>query len=380
MGLFDDTQEELFKHLCCDNTFWLFGAGISAEANIPLMRGLTDLIEKKLASNPDVNKIYNMLISDMPSTYHIEHALSQIVDFLAIAERTTTKSIEIKGLSVTESSLKILYDEIISHIGDIVKYGYMPEDPVAGTSERYGTISSPLVDIKNHRDFVKAMIDNKSNMFSRSSIYVFTSNYDTLIEDAFALEHISVSDGFTGTAIGYWDPSFNDTSHVNVVKLHGSVDWVKHPTDGLFRIRYGVKYPSSASIVLIYPQATKYIETQRDPFAYLFQTMRLNLQSETEHALVSIGYSFEDNHLNYEIESALTAPNNKTTLLIFIPSLNGLLTKWLSNSDINKRVYIATKDGLYNGSLSLIPCPGRTCLNWWKFSAFIKYFKDGILI
>jgi len=48
MNRFDEMVEELNKHLECTNQNWLFGAGISFGANIPLMKVLTERIESLL--------------------------------------------------------------------------------------------------------------------------------------------------------------------------------------------------------------------------------------------------------------------------------------------------------------------------------------------
>lgn len=376
MSLFDDTKEELYKLFSCDNLYWLFGAGISCEANIPLMSLLTKKVAQQISTTA-YNDLYLTISSDLQDGFNIEHVLSHIGDLIALTERSKTKSVDFKGKNLSESNLQGLHAEIIKRISEIVRYGYIESDLTNGVPETIGRIECPVVDIKNHRAFVKAILYCKTDLLDRSRILVFTSNYDTLLEDSFILEKLSVSDGFIGTALGYWNPddSYNQHSKIQVFKLHGSVDWVKHPKDGLIRNRYGVNYFDTSANVMIYPQATKYIETQRDPFAYMFHKFRENLHAPQEHVLVSIGYSFGDNHINDEIDVAMKTPSNKTTLIIFVAALNSVLTDWLSNSDVAKRIYVATKSGIYHGSSVIIPY-GKD-LDWWRFSSFIKFLKDG---
>ncbi len=71
MDLFDETIEELNKHLTCDNQNWLFGAGISYEANIPLMKTLTKRVEN-IPPRGNLRKLYDIISSDLPADYHIE--------------------------------------------------------------------------------------------------------------------------------------------------------------------------------------------------------------------------------------------------------------------------------------------------------------------
>ena len=67
----------------------------------------------------------------------------------------------------------------------------------------------------------------------------------------------------------------------------------------------------------IYPQATKYIKTQKDPFAALFSEMRSAINSGGQNVLITCGYSFNDEHINSEIEHCLNDVNNKTTVVAF---------------------------------------------------------------
>jgi hypothetical protein len=108
----------------------------------------------------------------------------------------------------------------------------------------------------------------------------FILNYDTLIEDALGLERVVYLDGFVGAATGWWDPSMfrTDGKVSRVFNVHGSIDWCLLEGDSLpKRIRSGIKTESGKSHVLIYPAATKYQETQRDPFAQMLNHMRQSL-------------------------------------------------------------------------------------------------------
>jgi hypothetical protein len=201
------------------------------------------------------------------------------------------------------------------------------------------------------------------------------------MEDAFALEKININDGFCGGAIGYWNPteSFNSKSGIDIIKLHGSVDWIKDPQIGLIRNRYGVNYLDKSEDVLIYPQATKYVETQKDPFAFLFSKLREQLNAMSENLLICAGYSFGDQHINSEIDIALKSPYNKTTLVVFIKELNATLTNWISDKSLSDRIFVASEKGIYHGSDKVIENSPDAELTWWKFSSLIKFIRDGEL-
>ena len=65
-----------------------------------------------------------------------------------------------------------------------------------------------------------------------------------------------------------------------------------------------------------------YLATQRDPFAAQFDLLRRTLCTGVENVLATCGYGFGDEHINQEIELALQHPENKTTILAFVQSLN----------------------------------------------------------
>jgi hypothetical protein len=101
-----------------------------------------------------------------------------------------------------------------------------------------------------------------------------------------------------------------------VFKLHGSIDWFMSSEDAVVRLREGAGYPPDApGRLLIYPQATKYEATQRDPFARLFAAFRAALASDRQALLAVCGYSFGDEHVNEEIERALRRRGNQLTLV-----------------------------------------------------------------
>src|SRR3546814_19123053 len=65
----------------------------------------------------------------------------------------------------------------------------------------------------------------------RSPIHFFTTNYDTLLEDALALGCYRYWDGFTGGAVAFREQQFgraapSDGLRAKVMKLHGAIEWI----------------------------------------------------------------------------------------------------------------------------------------------------------
>tara|TARA_Y100000588_G_C14182754_1_gene894412 strand:- start:397 stop:1476 length:1080 start_codon:yes stop_codon:yes gene_type:complete len=358
------------------------------------MYPLTDRVEQLVLGEEDESKtkILQAIKADLNDDSHVEHYLSHLGDLMAIAERSKINAANIGAESHSMESLQDLYRSMIEKIGWIVRYGYVPENKSRGTSEEIGTPENPIVEIEPHYNFIQALLQSQANLERRAVTTFFTTNYDTLLEDALALHKRMVRDGFSGGAVGYWNAEREfskqnlDYDAYDVIKLHGSIDWHKDFDLGLVRARYGTKYLSNPSNIMIYPQATKYVETQKDPFASLFMRLRKVLGDKSQNTLICCGYSFGDSHINNEIEAALRSEGNRTTLIAFIKEdssensvVNATLDAWLNCPRIGSRVYVAGENGLYHSSTTPIFEQEGSKYNWWRFDGLTDFLKTGEL-
>lgn len=380
---------------------WLLGAGVSKESGIPLMVPLTDRVEQLLQG--DKKKDFKQLRSELTDNSHVEHVLSHVGDLIAVASRTKTGKVPIGKIARDLKDLKATHAEIQKCIRDTIRWGYVPA--FGGDDEVIGTSGKPIVTVDRHGEFIDALFRvRRANLERRPPVALFTINYDTLVEDALALSRIRAADGFSGGAMAFWDPvhpsdaldqpfTSNGTvdAQAKVYKLHGSIDWFRDEHDIVVRRREGAGYPSDdPARLLIYPQATKYQITQKDPFARLFVAFRSALNSESEGLLAIVGYSFGDEHVNEEIGRALRRRGSKITVLAFckqpddsvLPPDEGLpetLANWLKTGDgWRERVIVAGSRGLYHGSLeNRYPASEKNPHPWWSFAGVTQALKYG---
>jgi len=394
--------EELLKS---PDQSWLLGAGISCDAGIPLMFPLTERVHTLLKDDggSPYPELFEKIHGELPDGSHVEHVLSHLGDYIALAERSREKKVVISGDHVELNQLTFLHTRIRDHIRNTIRWGYRAAND--GNQAIVGSQKDPIVSVTQHCDFVRALFRHRrANLERRPPIRFFTTNYDTLLEDALALERIPYHDGFCGGAMAFWEPAgqaFGANVDANVPhiqarvhKLHGSIDWYANEKDVVVRRRDGARYPpEDADRVLIYPQATKYQLTQLDPFAALFAQFRAALNSQGQSLLAICGYSFGDDHINQEIERALRQRNNRLTLLVFayqpdgkLPAKNHnlpqCLVKWLSDDGLEpaqrQRIVVAGRRGVYHGSLEN-RCPAHASHphEWWSFSGVTKVLKHG---
>lgn len=354
-----DTRELLSQNRLA----FLLGAGCSKKAGLPLMPELTekvlghdkiDMETKKLLKK--VRELFSGAKCDT-----IEDYMSELVDILSIAERRTQ-------LGATQSTVSV---------GDQKKSSAELKDALdeikqAGSS----TIGDTEVDVTTHQQFIRAIHSSLQAGKVGRCVDYFVLNYDTLIEDALGLEQVVYSDGFIGAATGWWEPSTFRTEGkaARVFKIHGSIDWCLLEGDSLpRRIRSGIKAESDMNHVLIWPAATKYQETQRDPFAQMLNYMRQSIHpSEGKEMVLAIcGYSFSDSHIDLEIENALHQSDGRLTIAAFVETdePEGKLQEWLALPDISEQIRVYAKKGFFHGDKQIKLSDD---IPWWKFEILAR--------
>jgi hypothetical protein len=227
---------------------------------------------------------------------------------------------------------------------------------------------------------------------------LFTTNYDTLPEQAMDRLGIYYCDGFSGTVTRYFNPGAYDLDlhypgettegrvrrfdkFIHIYKLHGSINWRRSSPTA--HSPYGIlfdpaKLPSHSDVVnaeekardslltgvfskreslAILPTSAKYGETLAMPYAHLFRSIAHALR-QPQTVLFVIGYSGWDTHLNQVILDGLTNPGFTCVITNPVPS------KWaktLCNADFSGRVY----------------CFGG---EWGKFEFFAKFVMPDLEI
>jgi hypothetical protein len=343
---------------------FLFGAGCSKVAGLPLMPELTETVLGHTGIGEDTRKLLNRVreLFAGAASATIEDYMSEIVDLLSIADRRTRRGATQSKVSVGDqerdaTELQTALDEIKSAVSS--------------------SIGDKEINIATHQQFVRAIHGSlQAGKATGRGVDYFILNYDTLIEDALGLERVVYCDGFTGAATGWWEPSTfrPDGKAARVFKIHGSIDWCLLKDDSLpRRIRSGIKTDSDRNHVLIYPAATKYQETQRDPFAQMLYYMRQSLcpGEGKEMVLAICGYSFGDSHIDLEIENALHQSDGRLTVAAFIGAdePEGRLRNWLDDSSINEQIRVYANNGFFHGNKQF---KYSVDLPWWKFEILAR--------
>lgn len=185
----------------------------------------------------------------------------------------------------------------------------------------------------NYKNFYRKLSLRDSNLPKPN---IFTTNYDLYSEKAMDELGITYTNGFSGFIERYFNPSiFNYAlaeqmdissfkwnvidSYIYLFKIHGSVNWIEvEDSNKLFRIKelqdsaYGRL--SKEKNLMIYPSPIKQNASLGTPYSDLFREFQRRI-AQNQSVLVTMGYSFADEHINNLIYQALTIPTFR--LVIF---------------------------------------------------------------
>ena len=183
----------------------------------------------------------------------------------------------------------------------------------------------PLLTI--YKQFYRKLLSRNSTL---PKLNIFTTNYDLYSEKAMDLLGVHYANGFTGGISKFFNPTiFNyalaekmdlSQSKWSVIdnffylyKIHGSVNWIEAEGENkLFKVKEiqeatFEKLKDQLSI-MIHPTPLKYNASLGSPYSDLFREFQRKLMVNN-NILVTIGYSFSDEHINNLIFQAFTIPS-----------------------------------------------------------------------
>lgn len=267
----------------------LIGAGAPAgmkraDGTRPLIPATAELTERVLeVLKPAYASQFDVIKAEV-TQHDIETLLSRVRSLSNVIGKATVHGLNGEGY-------KKMGEAICAEIGKIVNVR-LPESP------------NPYSELVN-------WIEGTSR---DHAVEVFTTNYDTLFEEALESVRAPYFDGFTGGHEPFFDPvsiARNDlpARWTRLWKLHGSLGW--RPNKKLEVVRTG----DSSATYLVFPEHLKYDQTQKAPYVALHDRLGAFLGTP-DTLLMSIGCSFADAHITAQIEEAL-AGNPAASLFAF---------------------------------------------------------------
>ena len=230
---------------------------------------------------------------------------------------------------------------------------------------------------RHHQDFIRKLTARKS---TEPRIQLYTTNYDTLFEQAAQRMNYTIIDGFSfsyprifnGVNFDY-DVVYRERTRIkneesfvpNVIqlfKLHGSIDWEK--SDGKIYQKETTDHPC-----IIYPASEKYESSYEQPYFEMMSHLQSTLRKEGTLLIVA-GFGFQDKHIQNVIKEAVLQNPNFHLLVVCYGmkkiSENGEDAKWGDSGITHELVPdFISEDGHVAQNVTAI---------FSKFKAFVEHY------
>jgi hypothetical protein len=322
-------KKEFSKVLESKNLSFLIGSGCSlGPGGIPTMVELAknffnpakDILDNMSATLKGLvlQDSHKIILNDNGIDISKEPFISNIETFLG-----TLYSYKFYLEQIEDNTKLADINNVINQTKKFILYQCLNEDNTGKDSN----ISS------NYRDFYRRLSLRDSNLPKPN---VFTTNYDLYSEKAMDDLGIHYTNGFSGFIERFFNPAiFNYAlaeqmdissfkwniidSFIYFFKIHGSVNWIeKQEGNKLFKIRE-LQNASFESLekeanLMIYPSPIKQNASLGSPYSDLFREFQKRI-AQNQSVLVTMGFSFGDEHINNLIYQALTIPTFR--LVIF---------------------------------------------------------------
>lgn len=225
---------------------------------------------------------------------------------------------------------------------------------------------------QHHQDFIRKLTARKP---SEPRLQLYTTNYDTLFEQAARRMNYVIIDGFSlsyprvfnGTNFDF-DIVFREHTRVKqeesfvpnvfqLFKLHGSIDWEKN-TKGQI-----LQKEKSDNPCIIYPASEKYESSYDQPYFEMMSHFQQTLRKENT-LLIVVGFGFKDKHIQNVIKEA-SLQNHNLHILIVCYGQTEKEGKWVDSGIVSDLVpdYLDEK---------LVVRPNVSIL-FSKFKAFVEH-------
>ena len=318
----------------------LFGSGFSmgVTKNSKPMPGLTVYGNKELpewAKGVDTIKDSSITIEWLETVGENGTSIEEFIEHLETAVKFY------KNDESNKEKYQTLQNQILQTLSEKILEA---EESVLEESEKKG--GNPT--LEEGSEFLLRLITRPAHL---NRPHIFTTNYDRLIEYICEQLQIRIIDRFIGTLnpkLSFEPPNINYhytppgikgepryLEHVvYYTKLHGSLDWADF-NSGVHRfpLSFGktntdIKNAPS----LIYPKASKSMETLLFPYSELFRDFQHAICRHNS-LLITYGYSFRDSHINSIIESMLKIPT--THLLIITKDNNEKIEEFIKKVNVS---------------------------------------------
>lgn len=299
----EEIQKELLQVFDVQNISFLFGAGCSSyvvdgtEIGIPVMAPMANEFYSRLEEDDRTYLTDTIKINIEDDLYknNLEKFLEVLFSYRYLMECRSDDGELQKINSFIQKTKKFIFKKCVCSNENVIKI---------------------------YEQFYRKLVYRDKNLAKAN---IFTTNYDLFNERALDKLGIIFSNGFSGVIDRYFNPAVfhyafaeqMDLSNnkwnvidnfIYLYKLHGSISWFEDENSKhLFKIKELQTPRFRKQNIMIYPTPIKQNASFGSPYSDLFREFQKKLMLNN-NILITVGYSFNDEHINNLIYQALTIP------------------------------------------------------------------------
>lgn len=300
-------KNEMAQLLQLDNLNFLVGAGCSS-----------NIVDGTELGIPGMASLYSGFFAKYPNFEIAGQSVEKIFD------GNLEKMLETMGAILVANQVSEIDSDIEGKM--LIVQQYIREQIIAGLHGK------EVLDFY-HNFYMKTVSRGR-----KTPVNIFTTNYDIYNEQALDMLAFPYNNGFIGTYNRVFNPASYKYAYVedmnlskdvwervpnfyNLYKLHGSITWVKKDNQ-IREVDYN--HIADKDTVMIYPTPLKDRTTLMTPYSDLFRAMETALLRKNS-VLITLGYSFSDDHINRLILNSLAIPTFKLVVFGKSDAINRLI-------------------------------------------------------
>jgi len=310
------------------NIIYLFGAGTSHDAGIPIIDKMTSdflkdpfLEASRYTIWTEDNSISSVvfkadmkILSEVTDQFYKKMDLELIMSLLIRLEEEKEKEL----LEGKYSQLKKIEEDDLKIIKTLTQ-GYIRKKCESINSVEY---LWPLEGLSN-----------------KEQLKIFTLNYDGTLEIFCEQKGIKYTDGFDPD----WNTErFDDTTNVHLFKLHGSLYWFKTESNKIIKVPIKglkiseIKYLTDEQVseMMIYPALNK----NKGSGIYSWLDQQFKDQLKKSDICVIVGYSFRDDDIRESIIESMSTNQNLWLIIVSPHASKHKHEVFVDNEKIRSRI------------------------------------------
>jgi len=317
-----------------ENIIFLFGAGASVDAGIPISNHMVKEIENYIEDQE--NKKWNKY-KDL--YYYLKSSINYSDGILGkFNEQFNVERLLIVITEIEKRETNIMYPFIGTWNNRLLDLGGLNFNNIKEFHKLIRKQLNSWVGLRTYDEakYFESFISLSTEV--ANLIKVFTLNYDLCFENIVGKEK-NIELGFTKETNVWHQSNFEniEEKHYNLYKLHGSVDWYIDDAT----LKKSEKIEDNPELIF----GVQHKMTSIDPYFYYSSVLRNSCMNDSK-IIVTIGYSFADDYVNVIISQAL---NQRSELrLINVAPLFGddvndakkQITQQLKLKDDSQIIYI----------------------------------------